>query len=168
MRLLSLPALLLALSLALPTALLALQTGEPLPDISGTTLDGAAFDLKNFKGKTILLKVGTTWCPGCIAQAQEIDKIRDFLKQQDVQYIEVFVQESPARINSFFTRYNLSPPDETILDSGKIARALNVYLIPRLILIDSDHNIYRDGEPLAATELKQTIAQMLELKQAEH
>ena len=152
---------LLACLLWLPVSVQALQKGEFPPPLSGTTLDGQAFDLEHSRGRPILLKVGTTWCPSCGEQTEEINKIRAFIDQHDIAYIEVFVQESEKKVRSFFTRANHRPPEQVVLDQGAIARALNIYVIPRLILIDSGYRVFRDGDPLASTALKQELEQML-------
>jgi hypothetical protein len=48
------------------------------------------------------------------------------------------------------------------MDQGKIASALNIYLIPRLILIDKNLRVYRDSDPLPRSLLKQELQKMVE------
>lgn len=152
---------LLALLLTVPSSALALKQGEPLPELSGTTLEGKELNINSLKGQPILLKVGTTWCPTCGQQTKEIDKLRTYLTEHDVQYIEVFVQEQAKNVEQFFSKKNHQQPDVVILDQGNIARALNLYLIPRLLLIDKNFKVYRDGDPLMAEDLKQELQKML-------
>lgn len=150
--------------LGLPATVLALQAGDPLPGLSGTTLEGTEFSVNSLKGRPILLKVGTTWCPTCGQQSQEINRIRAFLTENDIQYIEVFIQENQKKVQNFLGKNNHLHPDIVILDQGKIANALNVYLIPRVILIDENLHIYRDSDPLSSAALQQELQKMLTKK----
>ncbi|MCW8894028.1 MAG: redoxin family protein [Deltaproteobacteria bacterium] len=152
---------LLTLLLVVPSAALALKQGDPLPELAGPTLEGTEFNISSLKGQPILLKVGTTWCPTCGQQTQEIDKLRDFLAENGVRYIEVFVQETAKKVRQFFSKGGHQLPDAVILDQGSIARALNVYVIPRVIMIDKNFQVFRDGNPLTATELKNELGKML-------
>jgi len=152
---------LLFTSLSIPTTAYALKKGELFPALSGTTLEGKKFSIKGLKGQPILLKVGTTWCPTCIQQSQEISKIRDFLTENDIQYIEIFIQESNKKVQKFLDKNNHEDPDVVIIDQGAIARDLNIYLIPRLIIVDKDFVVYRDGDPLPSNALKHELLEML-------
>jgi len=148
--------------LTIPVAALAFKKGDQLPELTGTTLDGKAFTISSLKGQPILLKVGTTWCPACGQQANEIAAVRDFMIDNGIRYVEVFVQERAQTIQSYLDRANHQRPDAVVMDQGKIASALNIYLIPRLILIDKNLRVYRDSDPLPRSLLKQELQKMVE------
>lgn len=152
---------LMALLLTVPSSAMALKRGDRLPELSGVTLADKEFNISSLKGHPLLVKIGTTWCPTCNQQTQEIDKLHDFLTEQGIRYIEVFVQEQTKTVRQFFNNDRHQLPDVVILDQGGIARELNVYLIPRLLLIDKNFNVYRDGDPLMAEDLKQELQKML-------
>jgi thiol-disulfide isomerase/thioredoxin len=147
--------------LSIPSQVLALKAGELLPTLSGITLEGTEFSISSLKGQPILLKVGTTWCPTCGQQSQEIDKLRGFMAENQIQFVEVFVQESEKKVRKYFSKKGYQIPDVVIIDQGKIARALNIYLIPRVILIDKNLQVYRDSDPLPSDVLKQELQKML-------
>ena len=159
--------ILLSLSLCLaltqfnPLSAFALEKGEPLPEVQGTTLEGEAFDLSSFKDGPILLKIGTTWCDACKTQYEEISNLSDYLKEHNIRFVEVFIQEKAKAVRKYFSKENGMRPDQVILDNGAIHKALNVYLIPRVILIDKNYRVYRDGSVLSEDELKQNLAAML-------
>jgi len=147
--------------LHIPTVVFALQKGEPFPPLSGKTLTGENFNFSSLKGQPILLKLGTTWCPTCGQQSEEINQLHDFIVENEIKFVEVFIQESPKTVIKNFSKSGHHNPDVIIMDQGKIAGKLNIYLIPRIILIDKDFNIYRDGEPLPKEALKQELQNML-------
>ena len=151
----------LSLLLWLPATSLALKQGETLPEMTGYTLDDEAFKLSSLKGQPFILKVGTTWCPTCGEQTDEINKIRDYLVAEGIGYVEVFVQEKAARVRTYFADKGHPQPDAVLLDRGEIARTLNIYLIPRVIVVDRHLQIYRDADPQSARALKKTLTAML-------
>lgn len=154
-------AILLTVLLSIPSAVFALKKGEPFPALSGITLTGETFNFNSLKGQPILLKVGTTWCPTCGQQSEEINKLHDYITENEIQFVEVFIQESPKTVIKMFSKNGHHNPDVIIMDKGKIASKLNIYLIPRIILIDSGFNVYRDGDPLPSDALKQELQKML-------
>ena len=138
-----------------------LQNGTQLPELSGTSLSGDLIELNQLKGQPLLLKVGTTWCPTCSQQSHEITHLTDFLRANNIQFIDIFIQEPADTVERYFKQSDYLHPDSVILDSGTIGRALNIYLVPRLILVDKNFTIVRDGGPLMADDLKELLEKML-------
>jgi len=156
----SIAALLLAL-LILPVTCFALQKGDLFPELSGQTLDSQDFNFAQLKGRPFLLKIGTTWCPACNEQNTEITKIGSILDKNDIQYIEIFVQEAAATIAKHLERDNNRRPDIILRDQGDIARRLNVFVIPRLLLVDKDFRVFSDSNPVDSEALAAKINEML-------
>ncbi|WP_029915410.1 TlpA family protein disulfide reductase [Pelobacter seleniigenes] len=153
--------LVLHLLLLLPSLALALRQGDQFPALTGKLLSGGDFEFKQLEGKPILIKIGTTWCPACEEQSADIKKLDTFLDQHQIQYVEVFVQESAATVERFLNHQKYRSPDVAVLDSGTIARELNIYTIPRVILVDKNFLVARDGAPLGDKALKTQLQQML-------
>jgi len=154
--------LLLLATLLIPNLSAALQPGEPFPAVTGETLDGSNFDLASLKGKPILIKIGTTWCGTCQEQARTINGIRGFLQDKGIHYVEVFIQESAEKVRGYLDEGGQPQADSVILDDGDISRQLNVYVIPRVILLDRDLKVFRDGDVLSASALKQKLQELLD------
>lgn len=147
--------------LSLPASGFALQKGDMFPAVPGTTLEGKLFNLGQLETNPILLAVGATWCPGCRKQAKEIGKIRPFLAEHGIKYVEVFLKESEKKVRKYINKRTLQPPDLVLLDKKIIARALNVRMIPRLILIDKNFKVYSDGTSLSSDLLEKELSKML-------
>ncbi len=121
-----------------PAAAVALETGTQAPGFKLKSLQGEDVSLADFKGRLVLLKLATTWCPTCKQLSAEIEKIGEFLKENDVVVLDVFVQDSPEMIKKYLG--DTEPPMSfyALLDDGQVYDAYNVYLIPRLLLIDAE------------------------------
>ena len=81
--------------------------------------------------------------------------------ENNIKLVEVFIQESASTVNSYLARENHRKPDVIILDNGDIGKALGIYQIPRIILLDSNLKVFSDGGPMLSTALKQKLLKML-------
>lgn len=154
--------LVLLLLLWLPLAAAAIEAGKPAPDFKLQTLDGKSVSLADFKGKVVLLKLATTWCPSCSQMSREIAAIGDFLKEKDVVFVEVFLQDSPEMINRYFDGKNFPMAHYVIIDDDMQAyRGYSVYLIPRLLVVDREQKVRYDNGAAAtvlpAAELRKLV-----------
>lgn len=138
-----------------------LKKGEPLPELSGTTITGEPFSSENLRGRPTILKIGTTWCGTCKAQTKALNKLRDYLRNSDVQYVDVFVQETAGKVQRYFEKNGVQQPDKIVLDDGEIARKLNIYLIPRVLVIDQNLIVQRDGPNMTAAKIRGILEEIL-------
>ena len=143
--------LLLLLCFAAP-GLAYLQPGSEAPDFKLTDLDGEKVRLSDFKGKIIVLKLGTTWCPDCVGQTNDLMKIGPFLNDS---------------VSKYFKGKEFAMPVVPLLDDGQAHRAYQVYLIPRLVIIDQQFRIVHDGLRLKAEALQEKIAALVKPVQQE-
>lgn len=68
--------LLAALCLLLSGAALADNTGAlPLPDVTLTDQYGTAHNLSDYRGKIVFLNFWATWCPPCVAEMPDFEKL---------------------------------------------------------------------------------------------
>ena len=130
--------LLIIVSCLAPAVAVALETGTQAPGFKLKSLQGEDVSLADFKGRLVLLKLATTWCPTCKQLSAEIEKAGEFLKEKNVVVLDVFVQDSPEMIEKYLG--DTEPPMSfyALIDDGQVYDAYNVYLIPRLLLIDAE------------------------------
>jgi peroxiredoxin len=147
-------ALLVFLSLLfIASTAVAIEVGATAPDFKLPNLDGKEVSLSDFKGKVIILKLATTWCPTCKQQSQEIQSANNFLRDNNVAVIEVFLQDSEKMVREYLKGEKYEMPFAALLDDGRALKAYNVYLIPRVVIIDQDFKVRRDGSLLSDREL---------------
>ncbi len=152
------PLLLVALLVCLASPALAkLKVGDKAPDFNGRTLENQPVKFSDFTGKILLVEMGTTWCPSCLEQAEQIDKLRDYLTESGVTYISVYLADSAENIRTHTAEHNFRPADSTIIDAGEARRNYGIFTIPRLLLIDKNGAIVFDESVLNSRELKRRI-----------
>ncbi len=159
--------LLLQTSLALASLLLlagaamAIEKGTPAPDFELPNIEGKKIHLSDYKGQVILLKLATTWCPTCKQQAGEIVEASQRFEGKDVAVIEVFLQDSEEMVKEALEGQDYGVPFQALMDDGQARKAYNVYLIPRMLIIDRDFNIQRDGSLISAYDLRKKVERLL-------
>lgn len=131
-------ALLFGLAVLAPVAAAAIETGTPAPDFKLKSVQGEDVSLADFKGRLVLLKLATTWCPTCKELSSEIEKVGGFLQEKDVVVLEVFIQDSAAMVEKYLGDTEPPMTFHALLDDGQVYKAYNVYLIPRLLLVDAE------------------------------
>jgi peroxiredoxin len=142
-----------------PAAALAIETGTLAPDFTLKSLQGKEVSLADFHGRVVLLKLATTWCPTCKELSAEISKVGKFLEEKNAVVLEVFVQDSPAMIKKYLGNTEHPMTFHALLDDGQAYEAYNVYLIPRLLLVDAEQIVRFDsaGRNVSAADIKAMV-----------
>jgi len=138
-------------------ALALLDYGDVAPDFGLESLHGETIHLSDFKGRVVVLKLATTWCPTCLQQTQEINDARDFLDEHGVVVIEVFLQDTVEMVNEYLDGKPHPRNYYPVMDDGQARNAYNVYLIPRTLIVDAERKVRRDGSLIGALDLKQLV-----------
>ena len=150
---------LLAIVCMVPTFSLAIEAGEVAPDFKLQSLTGEDVSLSDFKGRLVLLKLATTWCPTCRLLSAEITKVGTFLKEQNVVVLEVFVQDSKETVVKYLGDHEPPMDFHALLDDGQAYEAYNVYLIPRFLVIDKEQVVRYDssGRNVMADDIRAMV-----------
>lgn len=110
-----------------------------LQDIEGNTVN-----FKDFKGKVVLINFWATWCPPCIAEMPNLQKLHDAYKDK---VVFLFVSnEKKEKIDAFLSKnkysFNVFSPLENPSE-------FEVSSIPRTLLINKEGKIIIDKEGAA-------------------
>jgi len=151
----------------LPALAPAMEQGEPAPDFKLPTLEGETVRLSDYRGRIILLKLATTWCPTCKQQSEAIEDAEAYLKEKNVAVLEVFLQDSESMVRKYREKNTVNPDFVTLLDDGSVRKAYNVYLIPRVLFIDQEFKVRRDGSIMSAKQLILEVDKMADVGDSE-
>jgi len=160
-RLTRLFALLLFLLLSVSLAQADLAPGATAPDFELTDMEGRQVRLSDYKGHPFILKLATTWCPSCKQQSAEFSKAKEFLVESKIPVIEVFVDDAEDDVRKYIRKNPLPGQHVTIVDDGQVYQAYNVYLIPRVVIVDREFKVKRDGSLIDAASLKKILSELL-------
>lgn len=160
-HLFNLALLLVILFLAQPAGAY-LKDGEPAPDFALADADGKLVHLSDYTGRVVILKLATTWCPTCKQQTEEIQAAAEELNAGKVAVLDVFLQDTWEMVNEYLPEQTGLDSFIPLLDDGQVRDAYNVYLIPRLLLIDQQQKVQRDGGLITAFDLKKRVQRLLE------
>jgi peroxiredoxin len=138
----------------------AFQPGEKAPDFSLPNLEGKTVSLSSYSGQVVVLELGTTWCPGCRFQSEEIGKLVELFAGERVAIYEIFMQETADTVRSYLGEMGLGT-GHALLDDGQVQRAYNIYLIPRVLVVDASGKVVFDRGMVKAVELEAVVRSLL-------
>ena len=106
-----------------------------LKDVSGNTVR-----LSDYRGKVVFLNFWATWCPTCVVEMPAMEKLHRRLKDKNFVMVAINLQESPARVRSFFEKLELS--FISLLDSsGAVGSGFAVRGLPTTFVLDKEGRI---------------------------
>jgi thiol-disulfide isomerase/thioredoxin len=109
--------------------------------IAGKTTDGKNFDLKNLKGKVVLVDFWATWCGPCVQEIPNIVEAHKKYNSKGFEVIGVSLDRSNDDIVKFVKARNLPWQSIGIEDSKSLAAKYGVNAIPHAILVGRDGRI---------------------------
>lgn len=112
------------------------------------TLDGERANLRDFEGKTIFLNFWATWCPPCIAEMPNIQKLYDdFQAEEDVVFVMLSLDEDPEKARAFMDRKEFSMPVYFL--SGRQPGVYNSTVVPTTYVISPEGYIVTEKRGMA-------------------
>lgn len=106
------------------------------PELQGTMLDGEAMDLKDFRGKPVLVHFWATWCPICRTEEGSINSLA-----QDYPVLTIATGSGEAsEIQKYLTENDLAFP-VLVDESGMKGVSWGVRGVPSSFVVDADGQI---------------------------
>jgi peroxiredoxin len=138
--------ILIPLALAALLGMLAFTVADKnsAPEARFTTLAGQQIDMRQLRGKMVLVNFWATTCPGCIAEMPRLVETYNRYHKQGFELVAVaMAYDPPSHVSAYATRNAL--PFPVALDlQGELALAFNdVKLTPTAFIIDKEGKIVR-------------------------
>lgn len=149
------------------SAVMAVEVGAQAPDFKLLSIQDKEVALSDFKGRLVLLKIGTTWCPGCKVLSHEIDKVDSLLKERDVVVLDIFIQDTNTMIEKALVGKTRSMTYHALVDDGEVHSGYSVYLIPRLLVVDAEQVVRFDsaGRDVSAEGIRAMVEEFASVQE---
>ena len=119
---------------------------QPIVERRGATVSfsgsdpitGKRVSLDDYAGKPVVINVWGSWCPGCIAEAEDLRRFAE--DHPEVQLIGVDLQDTKSAAKEFYERVRWTHP--SVFDpDGEISFALGLQGTPSTFFLDREHRI---------------------------
>lgn len=113
------------------------EIGKSAPDFTLTDINGKDVTLSDFKGKKVLLNFWATWCPYCVKEMPDLNKVYKE-NEEDLVVIGIDVGEDINTVSKFLEENNVDYP--IVLDiNGRTALKYNAHIsLPISYAIDEE------------------------------
>ncbi len=112
------------------------------------TIDGNQTNLNEYEGKTIFLNFWATWCPPCIAEMPNIQKLyNDFQDDEDIVFVMLSLDEDPDKARAFMERKDFTMPVYFL--TGRQPGVYNSTVVPTTFVISPDGYIVTEKRGMA-------------------
>ena len=116
------------------------MVGRSAPSFALTLFDGSKLSLGELRGKVVFLNFWASWCPPCRAEARELEAAWKKLKDKDVVFLGVAIQDTEENARTFVKEFAVTYP-QGMDSSGRIAVDYGVWGIPETFFIDAEGRI---------------------------
>ena len=111
------------------------KVGTPAQDFTATTVDGKTVSLSSYKGQSVWLTFGASWCAPCAAEAPDVEAAYKKYQPGGAVVLAVSISEDSATVRDFRDRLGLTFPMLADPDTN-VASAYRVNGIPAHYFID--------------------------------
>ncbi len=131
----------------------------PLPEISmKSATDGSTVDLASFKGKVVLVNFWATWCPPCVGEMPDMNRLHKELAAKGFTMVGISMDSGSERpVKALAEKMGIAYP--IVMGSEKIAKNFGEIIgIPVSFLVDRQGAVIKryDG-PREYREFRQDI-----------
>lgn len=112
------------------------------------TIEGDRTNLNKFEGKTIFLNFWATWCPPCIAEMPNIQKLyNDFKDNEDIVFVMLSLDSDHEKARAFIERKGFTMPVYFLV--GRQPGVYNSTVVPTTYVISPDGFIVTEKRGMA-------------------
>jgi len=101
-------------------------------------------DLKDFKGKKVLINFWASWCTSCIEEVGELNALMKSDKSSHYEFIGINAGDSSKKIKRFIKRHNFKY--KILSDKNReTSKSWGVHSLPITVILDKDGKLIYKG-----------------------
>jgi len=117
-----------------------LEIGQEAPNFTLENLEGDNVSLEDLRGKTVLINFWATWCPYCVKEMPDMDKLYVENKDDDFVVLAIDVGETREEASKYVEKSGYHFP--VLLDTdGRVSMKYFVTGIPTSVMVDKEGKI---------------------------
>jgi len=133
------------------------HVGQEAPAFECTTLDGKTVDLKNLRGKVVLVNFFATWCGPCMAEMPHLEKeVWQKFKDKNFALVAIGREHEHKELSDFPRKHQVTFPIAGD-PKRKIYSRFATQYIPRNYVIDANGKIAFQSVDYAELEFAKMI-----------
>lgn len=118
------------------------------------TLDGKTVSFESLKGKVIFMNIWATWCPPCIAEMPNIQRLYDKVGSDKIAFVMLSVDEGGVeKVQKFIDKKGYTLP--VYLPMSQLPQEFYSNAIPTTFIISPDGKIVAKQEGMAEYDTKE-------------
>ena len=129
-------------SAELPATLTMLQStpgNPPVPEASFVDGEGHQTNLKDFRGRFVLLNMWAKWCPPCVNELPALARAQDALPRDQIAIVAVDLENNePADVIEFLRAHEAQDLTAYVDRDLGLMRSFKAYGLPLTVIIDPD------------------------------
>jgi len=140
--------------------------GKPAPPLRLRDTTGKVHDLRDYRGKTVLVNFWATWCPPCITEIPSLGRLQQRFSKEQFVVLSVDVEEKEQTVREFLNHTPAAYP--VLLDpKGETIDSWSLFAFPATYLIDTNGDLrlaYFGGREWDNAETVQQLQRMFGLQ----
>jgi peroxiredoxin len=114
------------------------RVGSEAPDFALKDLNGREVNLKDLRGRPVMINFWATWCPPCRQEIPVIEEMyRSTRHRADYEILGVATQSDLSTVRAFVGEFNMTFPVLPDVD-GRVTSLYHILPIPTTFFIDKD------------------------------
>jgi cytochrome c biogenesis protein CcmG/thiol:disulfide interchange protein DsbE len=114
--------------------------GEMVPEFKLTTFEGEEFDIRELRGKVVVINFWASWCSPCEQEAVELEEAYQFFKGEGVVFLGVDYVDSEPEALAYLAKFNITYPNGPDLGTRN-SQAFRIRGVPETFIVGKDGSL---------------------------